>query len=80
MEKLIAAFNPDTVSAMMCRSQLSVGWDGTVFDCDFNQAAKLPCTAKLTIADYANDASLPLERDIRFGNHCYACCAGAGSS
>lgn len=80
MGKLIAAFNPETVPAMMCRSQLSVGYDGTLYDCDFNQAADIPCASGLTIADYALDASLPLARDIRFGNHCYACCAGAGSS
>ena len=80
MNKLVGAFNPDTVPAMMCRSQLSVGWDGTLYDCDFNQAAGLPCKNGLTIAELAADPSLPLQRDIAFGNHCYACCAGAGSS
>lgn len=80
MRKLVAAFNPQTVPAMMCRSQLSVGWDGALYDCDFNQAAGLPCKNGLTIADYAADPTLPLQRDIAFGNHCYACCAGSGSS
>lgn len=80
MGKLVGAFNPDTVPAMMCRSQLSVGWDGALYDCDFNQAAGLPCKNGLTIAELAADPSLPLQRDIAFGNHCYACCAGAGSS
>ena len=80
MNKLVGAFNPETVPAMMCRSQLSVGWDGTLYDCDFNQAAGLPCKNGLTIAELAADPSLPLQRDIAFGNHCYACCAGAGSS
>lgn len=80
MGKLVGAFNPATVPNMMCRNQISVGWDGALYDCDFNQAAELPCESALTIADYASDITLPLQRDIRFGNHCYACCAGAGSS
>lgn len=80
MGKLIGAFNAETVPNMMCRSQLSVGWDGSLYDCDFNQAAGLVCKNGLTIADYARDPSLPLQREIAFGNHCYACCAGSGSS
>lgn len=80
MQKLVDAFNPDTVPAMMCRTQLSVGWDGRTYDCDFNQAADLPCKDGRTIADYAADLTLPLRRAIAFGNHCYACTAGAGSS
>lgn len=80
MNRLIGAFNPATVPAMMCRTQLSVRWDGALFDCDFNQAVGLPCKNGLTIADLAADPSLPLQRDIAFANHCYACCAGAGSS
>lgn len=80
MGKLIAAFNPDTLPAMMCRSQISVRWDGKLYDCDFNQAVAMPCKSNLSIADFAADPSLPLKREIAFGNHCYACCAGAGSS
>lgn len=80
MNRLIGAFNPATVPAMMCRTQLSVRWDGALYDCDFNQAVGLPCKNGLTIADLAADPSLPLQRDIAFANHCYACCAGAGSS
>ena len=80
MNKLIGAFNPDTLEGMMCRSQLSVRWDGALYDCDFNQAVELSCLNGLTIADLARDPSLPLARDIAFANHCYACCAGAGSS
>lgn len=80
MNRLIGAFNPDAVPAMMCRTQLSVRWDGALYDCDFNQAVELPCKNRLTIADLAADPALPLKRDIAFANHCYACCAGAGSS
>lgn len=80
MGKLVGAFNPGTVPTMMCRSQLSVGWDGRLYDCDFNQAAEMPCVAGGSIADYAADASRPLRRKIAFGQHCYGCTAGAGSS
>ena len=80
MNTLIGAFNEETVPAMMCRTQLSVSWDGTLYDCDFNQAVGMPCKNDLTIADMAADPSIPLAREIHFGNHCYACCAGSGSS
>ena len=80
MNTLIGAFNEETVPAMMCRTQLSVSWDGTLYDCDFNQAVSMPCKNDLTIADMTADPSIPLAREIHFGNHCYACCAGSGSS
>lgn len=78
--KLIEAFNPGTLPNMMCRRQLSVRWDGKLYDCDFNQAADLPCRGIQNIAELDFCAETPLQRDIVFGNHCYACCAGAGSS
>ncbi|MDR0515377.1 MAG: radical SAM/Cys-rich domain protein [Coriobacteriaceae bacterium] len=87
MGRLIAAFNPSTLPSMMCRNQVSVGWDGRLYDCDFNQAAGLPCKNGMTIAglakalrDRPEAAETTLKREIRFGNHCYACCAGSGSS
>lgn len=80
MNKLMGAFNSETVPSMMCRTQLSVRWDGALYDCDFNQAVGMPCRNELTIADMANDPTIPAKRDIVFANHCYACCAGAGSS
>lgn len=80
MQRLTGAFNEATLPAMMCRNQLSVGWDGVLYDCDFNQAADMPCIGGLTLSDVIRDPSIPLKRAIRFGNHCYACCAGAGSS
>ncbi|MDR1740648.1 MAG: arsenosugar biosynthesis radical SAM protein ArsS [Synergistaceae bacterium] len=72
MERLYRAFNPAALPGMMCRDQISVGWDGRIYDCDFNQAAELP--TGLTVFD----ALVP--RKIRFGQHCYACAAGQGSS
>ncbi len=78
MNRLVSAYNPATVQGMMCRNQLSVGWDGTLYDCDFNQALGLPVRGGQQIHDLLET---PLtERRIVFGSHCYACTAGAGSS
>lgn len=80
MQKLVAAFNPAAVPTMMCRSQISVGYDGRLYDCDFNQAAEMPCVDGGTIAELAAHPDEPLKRRIAFGQHCYGCTAGAGSS
>jgi radical SAM/Cys-rich protein len=79
-ERLQAAFNPATVPALMCRSLVSVEWDGTLHDCDFNQMLSLGLHEGLprTIQDL--QASALEGRLIRLGNHCYGCTAGAGSS
>ena len=78
MKKLHDAFNPATLENMMCRFQLSVGWDGSLYDCDFNQAADMKISTGETIFDLAGK---PYEsRAICFDKHCYACTAGAGSS
>jgi radical SAM/Cys-rich protein len=79
MDKLVGAFNAATVPNMMCRSQLSIDYQGICYDCDFNQAAGLPCLDGRTILDYRGRAT-GLKRRIHFANHCYACCAGSGSS
>jgi len=78
MELLTEEFNADTLEGMMCRTQLSVGWDGTLYDCDFNQALGVPIHGFTDIKDYTEN---PLtRRPIGFGQHCYACTAGYGSS
>jgi len=78
MGKLYSTFNTDTLEAMMCRGQVSVAHDGRLYDCDFNQAADLPLKSGETIFDWQNK---PVQaRRIRFGQHCYACTAGQGSS
>ena len=79
VNKLIDAFNPDTVPNMMCRMEYSVAPNGQLYDCDFNQAMNLPCADKRFIGDLL-DPDQPLKRKIVFGNHCYGCTAGAGSS
>lgn len=79
MEKLVNAFNPEAAVNVMCRSMVSIGWDGYIYDCDFNQMLDLKIATKNThIADYNADTTQ--NRDIILGNHCYGCTAGAGSS
>lgn len=78
MKKLYDAFNGDTVEALMCRTQLSVDYDGKLYDCDFNLAAGLSVLGGKTIFDVVGK---PYKiRKIRMDKHCYACTAGAGSS
>ena len=76
MTRLFDSFNPSAVENMMCRFQLSVGWDGRLYDCDFNQPLGLTIDGPENIRDLDGIHS----RRIRFGNHCYACTAGSGSS
>ncbi|MSR59049.1 MAG: radical SAM/Cys-rich domain protein [Planctomycetaceae bacterium] len=80
MQKLIDAFNPAAAEGVMCRTTLSVDWQGRLFDCDFNQMLDLPLSPRLprTIFDWET-ASLE-SRPIVTGRHCYGCTAGAGSS
>jgi radical SAM/Cys-rich protein len=80
MDRLVSAFNPQAAQAVMCRYTLSVGWDGTLFDCDFNQMLALSVNhgAPRTIFDFDFDA-LKM-REIVIGPHCFGCTAGQGSS
>ncbi len=80
MEKLANAFNPAAAQAVMCRSTISVSWDGTLHDCDFNQMLGLPLASGLPrhVRDF--DAHALAHRRIVTGNHCYGCTAGSGSS
>lgn len=78
LKTLYNSFNLNTVKNMMCRNQISVSWDGYIYDCDFNQAADIKAEGQVTIFDLA-DGELRM-RNIKTGKHCYACTAGAGSS
>ncbi len=80
MELLAEKFNGDTVEGVMCRALVSVGWDGTLYDCDFNQMLELPVNSGLPrhIRDF--DTELFARREIRTAAHCFGCTAGAGSS
>lgn len=79
MEKLIAAYNPQAAQNVMCRNTISVGWDGYLYDCDFNQMLdlKVGCQSK-HLSEFDFDALG--KRNIIVNQHCYGCTAGAGSS
>jgi radical SAM/Cys-rich protein len=79
MERLISAFNPMAVQNVMCRNTLSVGWDGFLYDCDFNQMLDLKIdAARNHIADF--EAGALENREIVINQHCFGCTAGTGSS
>ena len=82
MEKLLAAFNPAAAESVMCRNLISVGHDGRIYDCDFNQMLDMDAAdvkgRRLSIFDFEFERAM--QRPIRFGDHCLGCTAGAGSS
>lgn len=80
MHLLRTSFNPQTVPGLMCRHQISVGWDGALYDCDFNMALGLPVNHGAP--DHIRSFRLTdlMMRRIVTGDHCFACTAGAGSS
>lgn len=80
MQKLIDAFNPTAASGVMCRNTISIGWDGYLFDCDFNQMLDLKFENEIPRHIKEFDVSKLESRDIILNNHCYGCTAGAGSS
>ncbi len=80
MTRLVNAFNPAAAAAVMCRNTLSVGWDGRLYDCDFNQMLELPVGAGAPESILDFDRALLEGREIVVGPHCFGCTAGAGSS
>jgi len=80
MEKLIQAFNPVAAANVMCRNTISVGWDGYLYDCDFNQMLdlKVGCSGSDHLSNYSSSAIS--QREIILNQHCYGCTAGSGSS
>ena len=79
MEKLLAAYNPVAAANVMCRNTLSIGWDGFIYDCDFNQMLdmKVDCNAQHISQFNSTDLA---NRNIVVNQHCFGCTAGAGSS
>lgn len=80
LTRLVNAYNPAAAAGVMCRNTLSVGWDGTLYDCDFNQMLELPVRATAPRTIFAADLPGLERREIEIGPHCFGCTAGAGSS
>ncbi len=80
MSLLVRSFNAVAASGVMCRTHLSVGWDGALYDCDFNQMLALPVDHGAPSTLNGLLATGGLARRVRTGLHCYGCTAGAGSS
>jgi radical SAM/Cys-rich protein len=80
MEKLINAFNPAAAEGVMCRSLLSVSYDGKIYDCDFNQMLCMQVFTNKPMTVFNFDFQKLVERDIIFDSHCFGCTAGSGSS
>jgi len=82
MELLRKSFQAENLNNLMCRSLISVDWQGYIYDCDFNQMLNLPLQInghnKLKISDIDSDTLAA--NPIMVKNHCYACAAGQGSS
>jgi radical SAM/Cys-rich protein len=80
MEKLVTSFNPSAAEGVMCRNTISIGWDGTIYDCDFNQMLQLKTNHGAP--DHIKNWNLKKlnSREIVVNQHCYGCTAGAGSS
>ena len=82
LELLASNFNGATLDQVMCRNLISIGWQGWVYDCDFNQMLEMPIRDRAGKPLHIGSLALEQVRDhaITLGDHCYACTAGAGSS
>ena len=76
---LAASFNPATVERVMCRTLISVSWDGRLYDCDFNQMLEMPVARGVSVWDIDSYACVARD-EIRVADHCFGCTAGTGSS
>jgi hypothetical protein len=80
MGLLVNHFNPATVDALMCRDLVSIGWDGRLYDCDFNQMLEIPLGARASTIWDVDDVGALADTPIATASHCFGCTAGAGSS
>lgn len=82
LRMLAGRFNPEAAGNIMCRTLISVDWQGNIYNCDFNQALKMPVTAddgtELSLSEL--DGAVLNGKAIRLAQHCYCCTAGEGSS
>jgi radical SAM/Cys-rich protein len=77
LQRLASSFNPCAVEGLMCRTLVSVSWDGILYDCDFNLARDLPMGGRRTHVSHMEGPPEP-GSPIAIGDHCYTCTAGAG--
>jgi len=80
MTKLLNAFNPGAAQGIMCRSLISVGFDGKLYDCDFNQMLEMQIMNGEPSTIFNFDFESLMKRRITFASHCFGCTAGSGSS
>ena len=80
LERLASAFNPAAAAWVMFRNTISVGWDGTLYDCDFNQMLEMPVSNLVSRTIFDFDLGELETREIVLGPHCFGCTAGGGSS
>ena len=80
LDMLALAFNPATLDRIMCRSLVSVGWDGRLYDCDFNQVLGIPVAADAPQHISSFDHAALSRRNISVDDHCFGCTAGQGST
>jgi len=81
MRLLADNFNPAAARHVMCRSLLSIGWEGSIYDCDFNQMLEMPVGSDTLNTIWSIDSLDDfVNKRISVADHCYGCTAGAGSS
>lgn len=80
MDLLTRSFNPETLDGLMCRYQISVDWDGTLYDCDFHLAMRKPVQPSIPKNIRFFDPVLTATREILTQDYCFGCTAGCGSS
>ena len=80
MKILVGAFNPAVAAKVMCRSIISIGYDGKLYDCDINQALNMQIVAGEPMTVFNFDLHALMNRQIRSAPHCLACTAAAGST
>jgi radical SAM/Cys-rich protein len=80
MQRLIEAFNPASVAGLMCQNTLSIGWQGEVYDCDFNQQLGIQWENGAPLFLWDLDPERLEGVPIATGDHCFGCTAGSGSS
>jgi radical SAM/Cys-rich protein len=80
MNSLVNNFDPEAARGLACRSLVSVGYDGRIYDCDFNQMLDMQITNSRPLTVYDFDFDVLMKRKIRFASHCFGCTAGGGAS